>query len=206
MRMRYVLWSIRLTMICSYFVFSFIPLLLVTSLLFLPLLSLYISLYVISIILMIFLGSIAVYGIGRLKMELRSLTTVLFSCGLLFYLQNPYLLALGVILSWFFYKIWYLAFKYYQLDKEYSTYPSNSIERQKLMKTFQVQFNSFVLLIWIVLSISWGILLIANIFYIKLGTGEFGTLGITISIAIILLVRLVHNHLDSPTTRPIEEK
>jgi hypothetical protein len=103
---------------------------------------------------------------------------------------------LGFILSWCFYKIWYIAFKYNQLDQEYSTYSSNSIEIQKLMKTFQSQFYSFILLAWTILSISWGILLITNIFYVELGTGEFGTLGISISISIILLVRFIRDYFD----------
>jgi hypothetical protein len=197
MRMRNILWSIRLVMICSYFIFSFIPLIFAISLFFLPFFTSYIIVYLSSIILIVILGLIAIYGIVSLKMELRPLITVFFSSGLLFYLQNPYLLALGIILSWSFYKIWYIAFKYHQLDREYSTYPYNSIEIQKLMKTFQGQFNSFILLVWTILSISWGILLLTNIFYVKLGTGEFGALGISISITILLLVRLIRSHFDS---------
>ncbi|MFX1505122.1 MAG: hypothetical protein ACFFDC_03310 [Promethearchaeota archaeon] len=200
MRMRNILWSIRLVMISSYFIFSFIPLLLTISRLFLPFLSSYLSIYLFSILLIITFGLIAIYGILSLKLELRFLITVFFSSGLLFYLQNPYLLVLGFILSWSFYKIWYIAFKYNQLDREYSTYPSNSIEIQKLMKTFQGQFNSFILLVWTMLSISWGILLVTNIFYVELGTGEFGTLGISVSITIILLVRFIRNYFN-PTSK-----
>ena len=196
MRMSNILWSIRLVMIGSYFVFSFIPLLFASSLLFLPFLSSYLTLYLFSIILFIIFGLIVIYGIVSLKMELRLLITVFFSSGLLFYLQNPYLLVLGFILSWSFYKIWYIAFRYNQLDREYSTYPSNSIEIQKLMKTFQNQFNSFILLAWTMLSFSWGILLVTNIFYVELGTGEFGTLGISVSITILLLVRFIRNYFD----------
>ncbi|UCG03105.1 MAG: hypothetical protein JSW11_03765 [Candidatus Heimdallarchaeota archaeon] len=208
MKIRYILWSIRLFMIFCFVVFSLIPLLLAISLLFFSYLSSYfaryLGIYMFSVILIILLGLIAVYGIVKFKIELRLLITALFSCGLLFYLQNPYLLALGVILTWSFYEIWYIAYKYNQLDQEYSTYLSNSIEIQKLMKTFQIQFNSFILLVWIVLSISWGILLLANYFYIELGTGEFGTLGISISIAIILLIRLVRDHFGSQPTHPME--
>ncbi|MFW9904613.1 MAG: hypothetical protein ACFFFH_09795 [Candidatus Thorarchaeota archaeon] len=197
MRMRNILWCIRLIMIGTYFIFSFIPLLLTSSLLFLPFLSSYLTLYFFSIILFIIFGLIAIYGIISLKLKLRPLITVFFSSGLLLYLQNPYLLVLGFTLSWFFYKIWHIAFKYNQLDREYSTYPSNSIENKKLMKTFQGQFNSFILLVWTILSISWGILLVTNLFYVDLGTGEFGTLGISISITIILLVRFIRNYFDS---------
>jgi hypothetical protein len=164
-----------------------------------PFLASYLTLYFFSIILFLIFGLITIYGILSLKLELRPLITIFFSSGLLFYLQNPYLLVLGFILSWSFYKIWYIAFKYNQLDQEYSTYPSNSIENQKLMKTFQSQFNSFILFAWTILSISWGILLITNIFYIELGTGEFGTLGISISISIILLVRFIRDYFD-PTS------
>jgi hypothetical protein len=203
MRMRNIIWSIRLVMISSYFVFSFVPLIFTISLLFLPFLSNYLSIYLFSIIIIIIFGIIAIYGILSLKLELRDLITVFFSSGLLFYLQNPYLLVLGFILSWSFYKIWYIAFKYNQLDREYSTYPSNSIEIQKLMKTFQGQFNSFILLAWTMLSISWGILLVTNIFYVELGT-EFGTIGISVSITILLLVRFIRNYFD-PTSKSKQE-
>ncbi|MFX0209710.1 MAG: hypothetical protein ACFFDT_27260, partial [Candidatus Hodarchaeota archaeon] len=149
MKIRYILWCIRLFMIFSYIVFSFIPLLLAISLLFFSYLTSYtvrnFAIYMFFVILIILLGFVAIYGIIKLKIELRLLITALLSCGLLFYLQNPYLLALGVILTWSFYEIWYIAFKYNQLDQEYSTYPSNSIEIQKLMKTFQTQLNSFIL-------------------------------------------------------------
>ena len=74
---------------------------------------------------------------------------------------------------------------------------SNSIEVKKLLKTLQNQFSSFILLAWALLSVSWGILLVVNIFYIELGTGEFGTLGISISITIFLLVRLIRDHFNS---------
>lgn len=198
MKMRQILWSIRLVMLCCFFVVSYVPIILFTAFLFSN--TAYFPLFLVSIILIILLGFLAVYGILKSKLELRLLVTTLFSVGLLFYIQNPYLLALGVILSWAFYKIWYIAFKYDQLDRDYSTYPSNSIEIQKLLKTFQGQFNSFVLLIWIVLSISWGIILIVSSFYIDLGPGEFGTLGISISIAIILLVRVVRSHFNIKIT------
>ena len=198
MKMRQILWSIRLVMLSCFFVVSYIPIILFIAFLFSN--TTYFPLFLVSIIIIILLGLLTVYGILKFKLELRLLVTVIFSFGLLFYIQNPYLLALGVILLWAFYKMWYIAFKYDQLDRDYSTYPSNSIEVQKLLKTFQGQFNSFVFLIWIVLSISWGIILIVTSFYIDLGPGGIGTLGISISIAIILLVRLVRSHFDPKKT------
>lgn len=195
MILRHILWIIRLVMLCGFFVVSYIPIIMFISFIFSN--SAYFPLYLFVIIIMLLLGCLAVYGILKFKLELRSLVTMILSVGILFYIQNPYLLVLGVIFLWSFYKIWYIAFKYYQLDQDYSTYPSNSIEIQKLLNSFHAQFNSFVFLVWIVLSISWGIILIVNNFYIDFGPGEYGTIGISISIAIILLVRLVKGHFDS---------
>lgn len=198
MKMRQILWSIRLVMLSCFFIVSYIPILLFSSFLFTN--TAYFPLFLLSIIIIILIGLLAVYGILKFKLELRTLVTVIFSGGLLFYIQNPYILALGVILSWAFYKMWYIAFKYDQLDRDYSSYPSNSIEIQKLLITFQGQFNSFIFFLWIVLSISWGMILIVTSFYIDLGPGEFGTLGISISIAIILLVGFVRSHFDPKKT------
>ena len=195
MKMRHILWIIRLVMICGFFVVSYIPIIMFISLIFSN--STYFPLYLFTITIILLLGCLVVYGILKFKLELRSLVTGILSVGILFYIRNPYLLALGVMLLWSFYKIWYIAYKYYQLDQDYSTYPSNSIEIQKLLNSFHTQFNSFVFLVWIVLSISWGIILIVNNFYIDFGSGEYGTIGISISIAIILLVRLVKGHFDS---------
>jgi hypothetical protein len=182
-------------MISSFLVFSYIPLFSLIFVFIYPFLSAYA--FIFSLILFTLLGLLVIIGIITLDLRFRTLATAFFASGILFLLKNPYLLAFGVILSWSFYEIWYISFKYNQLDQEYSTYPSDSIEKQKLLKTFQVHFFSFILLIWIVLSISWGILLIANNFYVELGTGEFGTLGITLSIAIILLIYLVQKYIRS---------
>ncbi len=195
MKMQLIIWSLQLAMILSFLIFSFIPFISLIIIVFSPFLSKYMMILIFSIISTTILGLLAIFGIVTLNLGYRAFTVVFFSCGILFYLENPYLLALGVTLSWAFYEIWFISFKYHQLDQEYSTYPSNSIEKQKLLKPFQVHFFSFILLTWIVLSISWGILLIANNFYIQLGTGEFGTLGITLSIAIILLIYLVQKYI-----------
>lgn len=193
MTMKQIIWIIRLTMISSFLVFSYIPLFSLIFVLIYPFISFYTSVF--SLILFTLLGLLAIIGIITLDLRFRTLATAIFASGNLFILKNPYLLALGVTLSWVFYEIWFISLKYHQLDQEYSTYPSNSIEKQKLLKTFQVHFFSFIFLTWIVLSISWGILLIANNFYIELGTGEFGTLGIMLSIAIILLIYLVQKYI-----------
>lgn len=197
MRVNLIIWSLQITMICSFLVFSFFPFLWLIINSSLTYLSLYLSLLLISTVVLVLLGLISVIGIITLKLEYRPFVTIFFSSGILFYLRNPYLLALGVILAFSFYNFWFIAFKYHQLDQEYSSYPPYSIERQKLLKTFQIQLSSFILLAWIVLSISWGILFFASNFYIELGTGEFGTSGITISIAITLLFFLVQKYYSS---------
>ncbi len=206
MKMQLIFWNLQLAMIISFLVFSFIPLLsLIFSVLFSQLsVNLTMNLvYVCLIILFTVLGLIALFGITTLNLGYRSFVTIFFSCGILFYYENPYLLALGITLAWSFYNIWFITFKYRQLDQDYSTYPSNSIERQKLLKTFQIQFSSFALLTWIILSVSWGILLIASNFYIELGTREFGTLGITISLGIILIIYLFRKSVDSSSRKPL---
>ncbi len=195
MKMQQIIWSLQIIMMSSFIIFSFIPLLR----LIIPLFSYYLIIFFISIFLLSILGFIALFGIITLKLDFRNIVTLFFSCGILFYIENPYLLALAVIITWMFHEMWFISFKYHQLDKEYSTYPPDSIEKQKLLKTFQMHLNSFILLAWIVLSISWGILLIANNFYIELGTGEYGTLGIAISVAIILLIYLVQKYVRSST-------
>ncbi|MFX0014756.1 MAG: hypothetical protein ACFFB2_00850 [Promethearchaeota archaeon] len=200
MRINQILFFFRIMMISCFILFTFIPLF--WFILSLPFLASHSIRFVFVELILIILGFVAIYGILTLKLEYRSLVTAFFTCGNLFYLQNPYLLSLGVILSWSFYKIWLISFKYNQFDQEYVTYPLNSTEKQLLIKSYYNQLSSFFLLVWIILLISWGILFVTNNFFIEMGTGEFGTLGITISIAIILLVFLVQKYL---TLRSSEE-
>lgn len=197
--MQQIIWSLQITLTLGFLIFSFIPIFWFIFILFFSNLSIYYMLFFVSTVLLTILGLIAIFGILTLRLGFRPFVTVFFSCGIFFWIENPYLLTLGVILSWMFYEIWFISYKYHQLNQEYANYPSNSMERQKLLKTFQSQFGSTFVLAWIVLSISWGILLIGHNFYIELGTGEYGTLGITISVAIILLIYLVQKHIRSST-------
>ncbi|UCG90147.1 MAG: hypothetical protein JSU57_00030 [Candidatus Heimdallarchaeota archaeon] len=192
MKMQKIIWSLQIVMALGYLSFSFIPLFWFFSIFFSP----FFVMLTISTILLALLGLIAFFGIATLKLGFRSFVTIFFSCGVLFYFENPYLLSLGIIITWMFYEIWFISFKYHQLDQEYSTYPQDSIEREKLQKTFQLQFASFLFLVWIVLSLVWGILLISTNLYVELGTGVYGTLGITISVAILLIVYLTQKYVS----------
>ena len=103
--------------------------------------------------------------------------------------DDPFILALWVILTWGFYEIWFLTSRYEQLDQEYDSYPSECKEREKLIEIFRIQFSSFGLLAWIALSVSLIILMITTNFYIELGF-SFGTLGVTISFVVIFFIYL----------------
>ncbi|MFX0171495.1 MAG: hypothetical protein ACFE9L_06215 [Candidatus Hodarchaeota archaeon] len=184
-----IIWGIRIVMFITFLVFSFVPFI-SAILLILPRYSDYLAFFVLIIGFFCILGFITIFGIFTLKIELRELGIGLFSFGILFSFSDPYLLALGIILSWSFYEFWYLASHYQQLSIEYSNYASYSTEKQKLLEIFRTQIISFGLLAWIALSISWGILFIASNYYIELGE-NFGTLGISISAAMIILVYVI---------------
>jgi hypothetical protein len=176
-------------MVFTFLFFSFIPLISAT-LLFLPYYSDYLTFFVLLIGFFLCLGIIAIFGIFTLQLRFRGLSTGLFSFGIIFSFNDPYLLTLGTVISWSFYEFWFLASRYQDLLREYSTYTNDSIEKQKLTDLFRTQITSFGLLAWIVLSISWGILFIASNYFIEVGE-EFGTLGISISIAMIILLYII---------------
>ncbi|MFX0151745.1 MAG: hypothetical protein ACFFAJ_13235 [Candidatus Hodarchaeota archaeon] len=184
-----IIWGIRIAMFVTFLVFSFVPLV-SEILLILSRYPEYLAFFGLIIGFLCILSFITIFGILTLRIELRELGTGLFSFGILFSFTNPYLIALGIILSWFFYEFWYLASHYQQLIIEYTNYSSDSIEKQKLLEIFRSQITSFGLLAWIALSISWGILFIASNYYIELGK-NFGTLGISISAAMIILLYVI---------------
>ncbi|MFX0183215.1 MAG: hypothetical protein ACFE95_09075 [Candidatus Hodarchaeota archaeon] len=185
----FIIWGIKIIMALTFLIFSFIPLISAT-LLFLPYFLDYFTFFVMLIGFFLFLGIITIYGIFTLQLRFRGLSTGLFSFGIIFSFNDPYLLTLGIVFSWSFYEFWFLTSCYQDLIREYSTYTEDSIEKQKLIDIFRTQVISFGLLAWIVLSISWGILFIASNYFIEVGE-EFGTLGISISIAMIILLYII---------------
>ncbi|MFX1250536.1 MAG: hypothetical protein ACFFCZ_02890 [Promethearchaeota archaeon] len=196
--LRAIIWGVQLTMMASFLVFSLIPLL---SYVIFVLPYYYPFIFILFIVLILLFASIAIFGIITLHSKLRLITALFFSFGTLFNFFDPYMLSLGLIISWLFYELWFQLMIFRQLDEEYVTYLPESIEKTKLMKLFQDQLTSFGLFAWIVLLISWGILFFASNFYIELGEEKgFGTLGLTLSIIIILAVylgkRVVKNNID----------
>ncbi|MFX0123145.1 MAG: hypothetical protein ACFFAE_05865 [Candidatus Hodarchaeota archaeon] len=182
--------AIQLIMILTFLIFSYIPFFSAALLLVSRYYSINFLIIIVFITFILLFGIIVISGIITLQLELRGLSTILFSFGILFSFTDTYLIALGVILSWIFYESLFLTSRYHQLDLEYESYPLNSVERQKLREGFRTQFGSLGVLAWIALSISWAILLFASNFYIEVGQ-EFGTLGISISISMLMLMYLV---------------
>lgn len=139
-------------------------------------------------------GIIIIYALISLGSNIRFFGTIIFSIGILVGSSDVYALAFGIILTWVFYEAWYISFHYYHLDLEYSSYSEESVERIKLQEVFQLQLYSFLLLAWIALSLSWGILILSSIFFVQLGRNQgFGTLGITLSVSMIFLLFIIRN-------------
>ncbi|UCE13300.1 MAG: hypothetical protein JSV04_14080 [Candidatus Heimdallarchaeota archaeon] len=197
MKVKIVIWSIQLFMIFGFLFFSILPLITIISTFFSLFISYFWEIRNFILLLLIFSGLISIYGIITLDLRLRTFTTIIFSGGILYSFENPYLLTLGVILTWLFYEIWFICNKYHLLDSEYRTYPISCIEKQRLEKSLFNQLSSFGLLGWIVLLISWAVIFTANNFYIDLG--EYGTVGISLSVAMILLLYLTKNFIRLPS-------
>jgi len=143
------------------------------------------------------LGLIAIYGIFTLKLGLRIYSTIYFSLGIIFGLNSIYISVLGVVLCWLFFETWHIVAKYRQLDEEYTEYPDDSWERTSLFHLFQTQLLSLGFLAWITISVSWGILILTSTFFIEVGMERgFGTLGISITFAMFLLLFLVQKYLS----------
>ncbi|MHA2224990.1 MAG: hypothetical protein ACXAC8_07285 [Candidatus Hodarchaeales archaeon] len=189
MKLNRVIWTIQMVLIISFLAFSYLPfcstLILILSEFFYSNLT-FITL---SIGLTLFLGGLTIYGLITLHLGIRNIGTLVFSIGIIFNFNNAYLLSIGVILSWLFYEIWYLCNQYHQMETEYRTYSEESTEKQKLLETFRSQISSLGLLSWIALSVSLIILMITTNFYIELGF-NFGTLGVSISFAVIFFIYL----------------
>ncbi len=150
------------------------------------------NIIVISVFIATSIGIITIYGIVTLKLSIRIIGSIFFSIGIILGSTDVYSLAFGVVLSWIFYEVWYLSSHYHQLDQEYTSYHEDSVEMRKLMEIFQTQIFSLLFLAWIVLSLSWGILLISSVFFIQLGRDRgFGTLGIALSVSMLFLLFLI---------------
>ena len=98
-------------------------------------------------ILIIIVSIVTIIGIYTLNLDLRGITTIIFSSGLILSFDNPYLLALGIVLCWLFYELWYILERFAQLDKEYSSYTKESFERQRLSRNLHTQLISFLITI-----------------------------------------------------------
>jgi len=186
MKLKPIIWSIQFVMIFTFLIFSFFPLIY-------NLLNRFPS--HLSMIIMISIPfGLTIYGIITLKAKLREISTIFFSFGIIFSFSDSFILSFGVVISWLFYETWMIAWTYNQLDMEYLSYSSNSLERLKLNRSFQSRITSISLLAWIALSLSWGLLFIAQNFFIQLGI--FGTLGISISIAMLLILYLIPKYTE----------
>lgn len=188
MKLKPFIWGIQFIMIFTFLLFSFFPLLY-------NLLNRFPS-HLGMIIMVSIPFSLTIYGIMTLKTKLREISTIFFSFGIIFSFSDSFILSFGIVLTWVFYEIWMITWRYNQLDMEYLPYPSNSRERLKLNRTFQNQIISISLLAWIVISLSWGVLFVAQNFYIRLG--NYGTLGISISIAMLLILYLLSKYFGVP--------
>ncbi len=216
MKLRTIIWGIQSVLILIFLVFSFIPLFSVVSLLFIQIYSSNLIIIVSSIGITLLLGSLGIYGIITLKLEFRGISTAILISGILLsrfllalrmdpmieqieVFDDPFILALWVILTWGFYEVWFLTSRYKQLDQEYDSYPAECIERKKLAGIFRLQFISFGLLVWIAISICFLVLYLASNFFIEVGK-VYGTLGISISAAMLILLYLIRKYTGSSST------
>lgn len=180
----------KITMVLAFLIFSYIPLL-SSIIFFLPQIPFgdtkVLTTYI--VILLLLWGLVTLFGILTMSLRLRELGSILFVLGSLFSSNDPYFLSLGIVISWIFYELWFVVSQSQQLLRDYDSYPTHSIERRKLYNLFQNQVFSFGLLAWIVLSMTWFVLFLAENFYVELGK-EFGSIGISLSIAILILLLL----------------
>lgn len=193
MKLKPIIWGIQFIMIFTFLIFSFFPLIY-------NILNRFPSNFGMIVIISFPFG-LTIYGIITLKSKLREFSTVFFSIGIIFSFSDSFILSFGVVISWVFYETWMIAWTYNQLDMEYLPYSSNSPERLKLNRSFQSRIISISLLAWIALSLSWGLLFIAQNFFIQLGT--FGTLGISISIAMVLILYLIPKYTEVPPNQSL---
>ena len=190
----------RFSMLIIFIFFSFIPFVAVINLI-LPQYfanNLYFS--VLAAAFTIIIGVVTIISIYTLNLDLRGSTTIIFSLGIVFSFDDPYFLAFGVVLSWLFYELWYIFARFYQMDKEYSSYTQQSFERQRLSHNLRTQLISFLIIGWITISLSWVVLYLSTNFYFELGK-EFGTLGIATSFTMVTIVYLTQRLVLKPSTQ-----
>jgi hypothetical protein len=181
--------AIRLNLLLIYIIFSFIPFFSALNV-FLPQ-YFFNNIYIFSVILAFSMSLclLTVIGILSLRLRFRNISTVVFSLGIIFGFNDPMMLSLGVVLTWLFYELWLILARFHQLDKDYSSYPTGSLEKYRLYTNFKNQVTSILFLAWIALSLSWAVLAITSTFYLELGE-KYGTLGLATSAMMLILVFL----------------
>ncbi|MHA1975122.1 MAG: hypothetical protein ACTSW1_19205 [Candidatus Hodarchaeales archaeon] len=205
MKIKSVILTFKISMVMTFYLFSFIPLinawLNTFTVLFVFNAKAY---YILGATFMIF-GIISTFGILTLKLTFRALTAIFFSLGIIFSYSSPYFFSLGIVLSWFFYEIWRILYFFSILDKEYEPYDNFDLERIRVTQVFKNQIVSLSILAWIAISLSWLVLFIASIFYIQLGKEHFGTIGISLSAAMLLLLYLVPRYTERKDKEKIKQ-
>ena len=190
--------AIRLNLLLIYIIFSFIPFFSALNI-FLPQ-YFFNNIYIFSVILAFSMALclISVIGILTLRLQLRKISTVVFSLGIIFGFNDPMILSLGVVLTWLFYELWFLLARFHQLDEDYSSYPKGSFEKFRLYQNFKNQVTSTLFLAWITLSLSWVVLAITSTFYLELGE-KYGTLGLATGAVMLILVFLSRKLVLTPS-------
>lgn len=191
MKLQPFIWIIQLAMIFTFLFFSFIPVIYSWLTVLSPILSASVHLYFLIGIFFLLIGFITLFGIVTLKPQLRIFSSGFFSFGVIFGLSDAYLLALGVVISWVFYEIWDIGWRYSILDEEYDPYELQTLERKLLNRLFFNQLSALGVFAWITLSLSWAMLFITTHSYIQLGKEHFGTLGLSLSASMLLLLYLI---------------
>lgn len=199
-QMGFFILFMRFSMLIIFIFFSFIPFVSVINIILPQYFSNNIYFFILAGTVTIIIGVVTIISIITLNLDLRGLTTLVFSIGIIFSFDNPYFLAFGVVLSWLFYELWFVFARFYQLDKEYSSYKQKSFERQRLSRNLRAQLISFLIIGWITISLSWAVLYLSTNFYFELGR-EFGTLGIATSFTMITLVYLTQRLASKPSSQ-----
>ena len=194
----------RVVMLMIFIIFSLLPFMSAVNKLALHFLSNNPYLYLFTSIFTILLGIITIISIYTLNMNLRLITTIIFSSGIVLNFDNPYFLTFGVVLCWLFYELWFILAGFLQLDREYSSYTQGSFERKRLSLNFRDQIFSYLIMGWITISLSWIVLYLSTNFYFELGR-DFGTLGIATSLTMITLVYLTQRYVLKQK-QPLENK
>ena len=179
----------RFSMLIIFIFFSYIPFIAVINVILPQYFSDTSYFFILAAAFTIIIGVVTIISIYTLNLDLRGLTMIIFTVGIIFSFDDPYFLAFGVVLSWLFYELWYVFARFYQLDKEYSSYSQKSFERQRLSHNLRTQLISFLIIGWITISLSWVVLYISTNFYFELGK-DFGTLGIATSFTMVTIVYL----------------